>query len=493
MRGVQAVADRPLELEVTGGPSAGSRLALHEDLRLGSAETGAAALGGDRWLSAEHANLRRTAAGWEIEDLGSLEGTNLNRCAVKGAAILHVGDVIELGSSRIVVLPDATSSVAQVTAASPEGVSAALRAESRRMLDGKRLLAFVIDALVLAPVALLIHGLGHGRWVFLIVSAAIALTYFFLCESLTGQTLGKRVMGLKVVRLDGRPLAPSNVAARTVLRLVDQQIANLIGLLTMIITGGRRQRLGDLAARTAVTRASTPGPSPQQRGRERFALYAYPVLWLAPAVLLFALVPEVRVMPCKEAGISASSGSEGSCLVSDGAGHAAVYHVVNSGHALEMPGYSIRLVKTSTRPAPAALRRSKYYGRDGSGMVVGLKLQVKNKGAQPLRFDADWRELQLGVPRPDGFGTVAIRELPPKAKPGFRTISAGGPIAPGATRVAWASFGLPAAVLPQLTQPVAGLGVFHSDPGSVYPHLGEIRFWRSSTPAGAEALSGLHG
>jgi uncharacterized RDD family membrane protein YckC len=491
VQGAPAVAERPLELEVTGGPSAGSRLALREDLRLGSAETGTAALGGDRWLSAAHANLRRAPEGWQIEDLRSLEGTKLNGRAVKGSAALHVGDVIEVGASRIVVLPDAGASVAQVTAASPEGVAASLRAESRRMLDGKRLLAFVIDALVLAPVAFLIHGLGHGRWVFVIASLAIALTYFFLCESLTGQTLGKRIVGLKVVRLDGRPLAPSNVAARTVLRLVDQQLANLVGMLTMVISGGRRQRLGDLAARTAVTRASTPGPRPLQRGRERFALYAYPVVWLAPAVLLFALVPDVRVLPCKEAGIAAASGTEGSCLISDRAGNQAIYHVVNSGHALEMPGYSIKLVKTSTRPAPAALRNTDYYGH-GSGMVVGFKLQVKNTGKRPLRFDADWRELELGVSREDGYGTVAVRELPPKAKPGFRTLGEGGPIAPGATRVAWASFGLPAEVLPQLTQPVAGLGVIHSDGGSAYVHMGEIRFWRSSTPAGARALSGLH-
>jgi hypothetical protein len=44
----------------------------------------------------------------------------------------------------------------------------------------------------------------------------------------------------------------------------------------------------------------------------------------------------------------------------------------------------------------------------------------------------------------------------------------------------------------QLKAPGAGLAV--SDPGATgYPHLGEIRLWRASTPAGARALAALHG
>ena len=94
-----------------------------------------------------------------------------------------------------------------------------------------------------------------------------------------------------------------------------------------------------------------------QRGRERFALYAYPVLWLAPALLLFALVPEVRLVPCQEARIAATTGTEGSCLVSDGNANEGVYHVANSGHALAVPGYSVRMVgpPRGTGPGPRRL------------------------------------------------------------------------------------------------------------------------------------------
>ena len=116
---------------------------------------------------------------------------------------------------------------------------------------------------------------------------------------------------------------------------------------------------------------------------------------------------------------------------------------------------------------------------------------MRNNGDKPLDFDTTSRELELGVPRADGAGMVGVRELRPKAKPGFRTFAKAGPIAPGKTRIAWASFGLPPEALPYLTQPGAGLAVLHSDRSSAYEHLGEIRLWRSSTPEGAEALSGL--
>src|SRR3982751_4910498 len=110
-------------------------------------------------------------------------------------------------------------------------------------------------------------------------------------------------------------------------------------MLTMILGGGRGQRLGDLAARTAVVRSSTPAPRPARRGRERFALWAYPCAWLAPFVLLYALVPDARVLPCGEVGVSSGSGTEGSCLVKHN-GQFAVFHVANAGHPLRMPGFS---------------------------------------------------------------------------------------------------------------------------------------------------------
>jgi uncharacterized RDD family membrane protein YckC len=459
----------PLELEVTGGPAAGQQYSVYEDFCVGSAETGPGTLGGDRWLSAAHALFRLGSEGWLVEDLGSVEGTNVNGRALRGAAPLAPGDVVEIGSSRIAVLPEAGTSAAQMHAASPNGMAETRRAEQRRDLDGKRLIAFLVDMLLSIPVgAFLVYSIGRGRPIFWLAYIAVMLTYFFLCETLTGQTLGKRVTGLRVVRVDGRPLNPRSVAGRTVLRLADQMFANLVGLITMILTGQRRQRLGDLAARTAVTRASAPYPKPARRGPwERLAVWGYPAVWLAPAVLLFAFVPDARVLPCEHTGISAGSGDEGSCLV-QGHGGQGIFTVVNTGHTLHMPGYRAKLVRTAIH-----------------GRIVGFKVAVTNTGDRPLHFDRRSRHVILTAPRLDNTGMATLREL--------RVRRAARSIPSGRTRPVWVSYTVPSVALPQLRQPPAAL-VFM--PGAGAPagglqHLGEIRLWRVSTTAGVKVLAGL--
>jgi pSer/pThr/pTyr-binding forkhead associated (FHA) protein len=104
-----------LELEVTKGPWAGQKISVNEEYRLGSAEPGPGSLGSDRWLSPAHARFHPGADAWMLEDRGSLEGTKVNGRAIRASVPLQVGDVIELGSSRIVVLPDGTASVARCT------------------------------------------------------------------------------------------------------------------------------------------------------------------------------------------------------------------------------------------------------------------------------------------------------------------------------------------------------------------------------------------
>jgi uncharacterized RDD family membrane protein YckC len=83
---------------------------------------------------------------------------------------------------------------------------------------------------------------------------AVVLLYYFVLEAATGQTLGKRLLGLRVTSGDGTRPSAAAVAARTLLRLVDWlPLLYLAGFITVLATGrDRRQRLGDLAARTRV-------------------------------------------------------------------------------------------------------------------------------------------------------------------------------------------------------------------------------------------------
>jgi hypothetical protein len=68
--------------------------------------------------------------------------------------------------------------------------------------------------------------------------------------------VGKHLFGLGVTRAGGggRP-SPGPVAVRTLLRIVDWwPVLYLVGFITVMATGVRRQRVGDLAAGTSVTR-----------------------------------------------------------------------------------------------------------------------------------------------------------------------------------------------------------------------------------------------
>jgi uncharacterized RDD family membrane protein YckC len=87
----------------------------------------------------------------------------------------------------------------------------------------------------------------------------ICLLYYSADETFTGQTVGKRMFGLKVIKVNGRPLDGTSVVIRTVGRLVDVLPAfYLVGWITM--RGPRRppQRLGDRIAGTTVVPVTHP-------------------------------------------------------------------------------------------------------------------------------------------------------------------------------------------------------------------------------------------
>jgi len=149
----------------------------------------------------------------------------------------------------------------------PAGGHPGLPGQAEDLL-GRRVGAAFIDIALLAGL-LVIMGLTVGQasvggggfdislgpaW--FLVYLALVLLYYFTTETATGQTVGKRLLGLRVVRTDGSRPSAAAVAGRTLLRLIDWLPAlYLTGFITVLATGPRRQRLGDLAARTGVARA----------------------------------------------------------------------------------------------------------------------------------------------------------------------------------------------------------------------------------------------
>lgn len=92
------------------------------------------------------------------------------------------------------------------------------------------------------------------------VFVVVWLAYFLVCESYGGQTIGKRLGGVRVVRLaDGGRPAPGAIVTRTLMRAAEGLwLLSFVGYLAIRTSPGRRQRLGDRAAGTTVVRAHGP-------------------------------------------------------------------------------------------------------------------------------------------------------------------------------------------------------------------------------------------
>jgi uncharacterized RDD family membrane protein YckC len=136
---------------------------------------------------------------------------------------------------------------------------------------GNRFLAAAIDhilqLLLVGLVLLLVYWMrrwgilvdAFGVWVValtVLVLFAIYWGYFTLFETFwNGQTPGKRMLKLRVVREDGRPIRFFEAFVRNLLRIVDisPPFSYAIGVAT-IIFNPRSKRIGDLVAGTVVVK-----------------------------------------------------------------------------------------------------------------------------------------------------------------------------------------------------------------------------------------------
>jgi uncharacterized RDD family membrane protein YckC len=119
-----------------------------------------------------------------------------------------------------------------------------------------------------------LQGKQAGLWVFAGVILAIFLIqwgYFTFFETIwSGQTPGKRLVKIRVLREDGRPIGFAEAAVRNLIRTVlDSQPFNsyAIGFVAGLLNA-RFKRLGDFAAGTVVIRERRQrGPRPAPRPR----------------------------------------------------------------------------------------------------------------------------------------------------------------------------------------------------------------------------------
>lgn len=141
---------------------------------------------------------------------------------------------------------------------------------------GSRFIALIIDGIILGIIMILIAipfgattmmlGLVSSAGIYnifsiiamystlMIIWFVISLLYFSYFESKTGQTLGKKLVNIKVVSVKGGKISFGAALIRTILRIIDGQGAYLLGLI-IILVSEKKQRLGDMAAKSVVVKA----------------------------------------------------------------------------------------------------------------------------------------------------------------------------------------------------------------------------------------------
>ena len=131
-----------------------------------------------------------------------------------------------------------------------------------------RMFGYLLDLLIKIAYSISVFGiffywLGLNDWMdgldnwsiaaVLVVFYSPVIFYSLVLESLLeGQTIGKRLMKTKVVKIDGYQASFGDYIIRWIFRIVDVNISSgVIGLITMIVSS-KTQRLGDMTAGTAV-------------------------------------------------------------------------------------------------------------------------------------------------------------------------------------------------------------------------------------------------
>lgn len=162
--------ENALRLEATSGKATGFSLVVVDRLVIGRNSEGAGRLADDPELSRHHAEIAREPSGeFAITDLSSTNGTFVNGTRLKAAAVLCVGDEIEVGGTTLkVVAAPAVAAPADIDVrAATVDVPPEVREPSAQPLELRLVIDFEQEEAELS-----VYGRGepiwleleHGKW-----------------------------------------------------------------------------------------------------------------------------------------------------------------------------------------------------------------------------------------------------------------------------------------------------------------------------------------
>ena len=123
-----------------------------------------------------------------------------------------------------------------------------------RLLDGLVLAGYVIAIILMIGFGNIDQFFNNNGWMIIIIILPVVL-YDLVSEIfLNGQSVGKKVMGIKVISLNGAQPALSQYLMRWVFRLVDFSMSGSLVAVIMVAASQKKQRLGDLVAGTVLVK-----------------------------------------------------------------------------------------------------------------------------------------------------------------------------------------------------------------------------------------------
>jgi len=126
-----------------------------------------------------------------------------------------------------------------------------------------RVLAFLIDLVILGVALLILFSVGAGLFstsetvagLYNVLLSCVFLFYSLVMETRNnGQSIGKMAMRIRVIKTTGGQAVFSDYAARWVFRMIDIYFS-LGGIASILIaSSSKAQRIGDIVANTAVVK-----------------------------------------------------------------------------------------------------------------------------------------------------------------------------------------------------------------------------------------------
>jgi uncharacterized RDD family membrane protein YckC len=127
---------------------------------------------------------------------------------------------------------------------------------------GDRIVGAIIDWVVIIAYIIVIGvtmSVTHarpGNFMYLMIILLLPIFFYDLASELllNGQSLGKKVMGIRVISLSGQQPSFSQYLNRWIFRLIDMTLTSNMLAVILVAATEKKQRLGDIIAGTVVVK-----------------------------------------------------------------------------------------------------------------------------------------------------------------------------------------------------------------------------------------------